>query len=75
MNIFFPTNNFDFLFYVADEVVKYGNPQYLESDSMTLEPVLQQLLISKEEEVKEGLEHYQKLKELKTVLDSQAILG
>lgn len=55
--------------------MKYGDPQYLESDSMTLEPVLQQLLISKEEEVKEGLEHYQKLKELKTVLDSQAILG
>lgn len=34
-----------------------------------------QLVISKEKEIKEAVDHFQKLNVLKSVLDSQAILG
>lgn len=59
----------------ADEIMKYSDPLYLESDALTLEPIQHQLLLSKEDELKEGLEQLKKLQKLTNVLDSQAIQG
>jgi len=58
---------------VADEVKKYADPLYAESDGFMPEAVKLQLLLSKEEDMKEALNHFQKMNLLKPVLDSQAI--
>nr|SVE83691.1 EOG090X078Z [Daphnia pulex] len=57
----------------ADEVKKYADPLYAESDGFMPEAVKLQLLLSKEEDMKEALNHFQKMNLLKPVLDSQAI--
>lgn len=60
---------------VVDEVQKYADPLYAESEIFLSEVVQLQLVVSKEKELKEALDNFQKLKTLKTVLDSQAIQG
>jgi hypothetical protein len=58
---------------IADEVKKYADPLDAESDGFMPEAVKLQLLLSKEEDMKEALNHFQKMNLLKPVLDSQAI--
>ena len=60
---------------VVDEVQKYADPLYAESEIFLSDAVQLQLVVSKEKELKEALDNFQKLKTLKTVLDSQAIQG
>lgn len=57
----------------ADEVKKYADPLYTESNGFIPEAVKLQLLLSKEEDIKEALIHFQKINLLKPILDSQAI--
>ncbi|KZS07238.1 Dynactin subunit 3 [Daphnia magna] len=57
----------------ADEVKKYADPLFAESDGLISENVKLQLLYSKEGEIKDALGHLQKLNIIKSVLDSQAI--
>lgn len=57
----------------ADEVKKYADPLFAESDELISENVKLQLLYSKEGEIKDALGHLQKLNTIKSVLDSQAI--
>lgn len=59
----------------ADEVKKYADPLFAESDGLISENVKLQLLYSKEGEIKDALGHLQKLNIIKSVLDSQAIKG
>lgn len=54
---------------------KYADPLYAESELFVSEAVQLQLVISKEKELKEALDNFEKLKMLKVVLDSQAFQG
>ena len=58
---------------VADEVKKYADPLYAESDGFMPVAVKLQLLLSKEEDIKKALNDFHKINVLKPVLDSQAI--
>nr|CAH0104410.1 unnamed protein product [Daphnia galeata] len=57
----------------ADEVKKYADPLYAESDGFMPVAVKLQLLLSKEEDIKKALNDFHKMNVLKPVLDSQAI--
>ncbi|KAI9558471.1 hypothetical protein GHT06_015258 [Daphnia sinensis] len=57
----------------ADEIKKFADPLFAESDGVISENVKLQLLHSKEGEIKEALGNLQKLNGIKSVLDSQAI--
>lgn len=61
--------------YKVDEVQKYADPLYAESEIFVSEAVQLQLVMSKEKELKEAFDSFQNVKMLKTVLDSQAIQG
>ena len=54
---------------VADEVKKYADPLYAESDGFMPVAVKLQLLLSKEEDIKKALNDFHKMNVLKPVLD------
>lgn len=56
----------------VEEIDKYCDPLYAESDAFVPEDVKYQLIVSEEEKLREALSMYEKLESLKPVLDSQA---
>jgi len=57
----------------VDDIEKYCDPLYAETDVFVPEDVKYQLILSEEDKLKEALKQYEQLESLKSVLDSQAI--
>lgn len=59
----------------ADEIGKYTDPMYMDSENFMPDSVKFQVVAAKEKELKNSLELFQKLNTIKPVLDSHAIQG
>ena len=58
-----------------EDINKFCDPLYSESDVFIPEDVKYQLIVSEEDKLKEALTQYEKLESLKPVLDSEAFQG
>lgn len=56
----------------VDDIEKFCDPLYAESDVFVPEDVKYQLILSEEDKLKEALNQFEKLESLKPILDSQA---
>ena len=59
----------------VDDIEKFCDPLYAESDVFVPEDVKYQLILSEEDKLKEALNQFEKLESLKPILDSQAFRG